>query len=351
MRKWLFLILALLVVALAATRLPRSARTAVKADQVKLLCVSAGGVYWVDQAPGGGATLLHAARVGAAPRTLASAPSITSLAAAGKSLVYLTEDKTPSSGQLWQAGPGSAPPRSLRQGLRAPRGLLATREHLYWVETRPAPVPGIACVPVLQPLSLIYRANLDGEAPALLAVSESDEAHFPGRLMGERDGQLYWLQHSGQQYQHPITTVSRVPVQGGPAEQMARAEGLQEALVVGSTLYWTAPSEEISPPGAGRSVRCLPLAGGEARTLTDWLSPRGALGMIGGRVVYCDQTTVWRIPSRLGEAQPVAKFAQNPDCLTIYNGAVYTPTTTPEGGRLMRRPLTLGARLRGLMGQ
>lgn len=352
MRKPLYLILAVLVVVFAATRvrLPGRAGAGVDAAHLKLLSVSAGGVYWVNQPPEGPAQLQHAPRVGAPARPVATAPAIRSLAPAGKGLVYLTEDQAPNSGQLWQAGPGSAPPRSLRQGLRAPQGLLATPEHLYWVETRPSPAPGIACVPVLQPLSLVYRAAPDGQAPALLAVSESAEAHFPGKLLGERDGQLYWLQHSGQQYQHATTAISRVPVAGGAAEQVVRTEGLQDALLAGRTLYWTAPSAEMSPPGFGRTVRAMALPGGEARTLTDWMSTDGILGLAGGRPIYCDRTTIWRLPSRLAEATPMAKLKLNPDAATTHQGAVYGPVTDGDKMTLTRRPLTFAARLRGLFG-
>ena len=350
MRKPLFLILAALVVVFAATRVRLQPHATANAADVKLLCVSAGGVYWVSQPQDGAATLFRASRLGRAATQIATAADIRSLAPAGRDLLYLTEDKAPNSGQLWRAGPGQPAPRSLLQGLRAPQGLLATRDHLYWVETRPSPAPGLACVPVLQPLSLIYRADPNGQARALLSVSESADTHFPGQLLGERAGKLYWLQHFGQQYNHPTMMVSRVPVQGGAAEQIVRANGSQDAVLATHMLYWTAPSEELSPALSGRTVRCVPLAGGTPRTLTDWMSADGRVCLAGQRPVYCDRTTIWRIPSRLGEAVPGPKRSLDPNCLTDYGGAIYTRTTAAKDSRFVRYPLTLMARLRGLFG-
>jgi len=368
MRKILFIVLGVLVVVLVATRVhihvpapgpkpaasPEAGPAAPAAtesgpDDMKLLCVAAGGVYEVRQPEKGPATLTHAARVGREGKPIATAAAILSLAPDGKDILYLTEDQGPDSGQLWRARAGGAP-QSLAQGLRSPQGLLATGDHLYWTETRPSPAPGLACVPVLQPLSLVYAANPDGQGRKLLAVSESAEAHFPGKFLGERQGQVYWLQHFGQQYSRPLTTIWRAPVQGGAAEQMVRTEGAQDAVLAARTLYWTAPSEEMSPPLAGRTVRAMGLNGKATRTLTDWMSPDCRLVLAGRGLYCCDHSHVWRIPARLGEARPVAKPNLDPARLADYRGAVYGMTTGEKGNRLARVPLTWGARWRGLFG-
>ncbi len=319
------------------------------ATDVTMLAVSPAGVYWVTQPQDGLATLQHARRLGGRAQQVATAPDIRSLAVVGREVLYLTEDKQPNSGQLWRAtGAGAA--QSLATGLRAPQGVLPTGGQLTWTETRPSPAPGVACVPVLQPLSLLMRADNGGQGRALLAVSESAEAHFTGKLLGERDGQLYWLQHFGQQYNRPLTVISRVPLQGGPVEQLVRVEGKQDAVLARRVLYWTAPSEELAPALAGRSVRCLALAGGEPRTLTDWMGPDGVLLLVGQRPYYCDRTYLWRIPRRLGEARPVSEPKLDPECLTNYGGAIYARTTRGDSSRLVRVPVTWGARLRGLLG-
>ena len=350
MRQRLLLILAALVVVFAATHLHLQPRATSKADDVKLLAISASGVYWVNQLKDGPATLWRAPRVGQTGQQIAAAADLRSLAAAGKDLFYLTEDKQPDSGQLWRVRAGGGAPQSLLPGLRSPQALLATGGQLYWTETRPSPAPGLACVPVLQPLSLIMRANLDGQGRALLSVSESAEAHFTGKFLGVRSGQFYWLQHFGQQYSRPTTMISRVPLQGGPATQLAREDGRQDAVLAGRALYWTAPSEEMSPALSGRTVRCVPLSGGDPRTLTDWLTPDGSLLLVGQRPYYCDQTYLWRIPARLGEARPVAQPKLDPNCLATYGDTVYGRVKSSDGSHLGRLPLTVGARLRGLIG-
>ncbi|MCE5237392.1 hypothetical protein LLH23_02755 [bacterium] len=350
MRKPLFLILAVLLVVFAATHVRLHRPAAAPPGEVKLLCASGSGIYWVSQPENGQATLLRAGRVGREGQPVATAVDIRSVAAAGRDIVYLTEDKQPNSGQLWRAGRGGGAPQSLVQGLKSPQGLLVTGDRLYWAETRPSPTPGIACVPVMQPLSLICAADRNGQGRTLLAVSESADTHFPGRLLGERDGRVYWLQHFGQQYGRPTMTVSRAPVGGGVAEEVVRAEGLQEAVLARNMLYWTAPSEEMNPPMGGRVVRCVPPAGGEPRTLTDWMRTDGRLILLRGRPLYCDTDTVWRIPSRLGEARPIAKVKVVPDCLADYGGALYSRMGEGKDSRLVRAPLTLAARLRGLFG-
>ncbi len=237
----------------------------------------------------------------------------------------------------------------LADGLKAPQGLLVTTDSVYWAETRPAAVPGIACVPVLQPLSLIYAADRALQSRRLLVVAENAETHFGGKLLGERDGQLYWVQQFGQQYNRAVTTVSRLPVQGGDPEELVRVLGSQDAALGRSVLYWTAPSEERMPPESARTVYRRALAGGEPEKLTDWMALRGVLLVLGDRPLYCDDRVVWRVPDHLAEPVPLASLRVEPATVSMAHGTLYGYRMDEKLRHVVRCPLTLAARLRGLL--
>mgnify|MGYP000846914990 CR=1 FL=1 len=85
MRRALSLILAVLIVALVATRVHvRPGAGGATATDVTMLAVSPAGVYWVTQPQDGLATLQHARRLGGRAQQVATAPDIRSLAVVGR---------------------------------------------------------------------------------------------------------------------------------------------------------------------------------------------------------------------------------------------------------------------------
>jgi hypothetical protein len=197
---------------------------------------------------------------------------------------------------------------------------------------------------------MIYGTDLTGQGRKLLAVTENVDLHFAGKLVGEREGKFYWLQHIGVPYNRPMMVVSAVPTQGGAPTELLRTRGLQDAALTERQLYFTAASREMAVPLAARSVWAMPLPGGEAEALTDWMSPTGLLLRLGNRMCYADGRCVWRLPAQLDEAEVLAPLKVDWRTAALGGGAAYgwAAETTPR--RLVRCPLTFGARLRGIPG-
>ncbi|NPV47130.1 MAG: hypothetical protein HPY69_09220 [Armatimonadetes bacterium] len=347
-RKVLLVVLLVLVAVLVVSR-RHDRLVAPVQGQVTRTAAGPGGLYWIERkADGSQAALWRATGLGRPGEQLATAPDIRDLAVAEREVYFLTEEGGPGSGRLARVGAGGAP-QVLADGLKAPQGLLVTTDSVYWAETRPAAVPGIACVPVLQPLSLIYAADRALQSRRLLVVAENAETHFGGKLLGERDGQLYWVQQFGQQYNRAVTTVSRLPVQGGDPEELVRVLGSQDAALGRSVLYWTAPSEERMPPESARTVYRRALAGGEPEKLTDWMALRGVLLVLGDRPLYCDDRVVWRVPDHLAEPVPLASLRVEPATVSMAHGTLYGYRMDEKLRHVVRCPLTLAARLRGLL--
>lgn len=347
-RKILLVILAVLAVALLLSR-RHDRLVAPVLGQVTRTLAGPGGLYWVERtADGSQAGLFRATSPGKAGEQMAAAPDIRDAAAADREVYFLTEKGAPGSGRLSRVSSGGAP-QVLAEGLKAPQGLLITADSVYWAETRPAAAPGIACVPVLQPLSMVYAADRGGQSKRLLVVAENADVYFSGKLLGERDGQLYWMQQFGQQYNRAVTTVSRLPVQGGDPEELVRALGSQDAALGRAMVYWTAPSEERVPPDSARTVYRRTLAGGEPEKLTDWMALRGVLFLLGDRPHYCDDRVVWRIPDHLAEPVPLADLRMEPATVSLARGTLYGYHMDDKSRGIVRCPLTFLARLRGLL--
>jgi hypothetical protein len=347
-RKILLVVLAGLAVALVITR-RHDRLVAPVQGQVTRTVAGPGGVYWIERgSQGTQSALCRAKGLGQPGQQLATAPDIRDLAAADDGVYYLTEEGAPGSGRLSQIG-ASGGPAALAEGLKAPQGLLVTRDTVYWAETRPSPAPGIACVPVLQPLSMIHAADHSGQGARLLAVVENADAYFNGKLLGERDGQLYWMQQFGQQYNRAVTTVSRVAAAGGAPEELVRVLGPQDAILGQGTVYWTAPSEERIPPESARTVYRRSLAAGEPEKLTDWMAIRGVLFLYNDRPHYCDDRVVWRMPDRLAEPVPLDSVRVEPASVSVARGTLYAYHQGEKARGVIRCPLTLVARLRGML--
>lgn len=347
-RKVLLLILGVLAVALVLSH-RHSRLVAPVQGQVTRTAAGPGGLYWIERsADGSRAALMRAKGLGKPGEPLATAPDIRDLAVADRDVYFLSEEGGPGAGRLSRVSAGSAP-QVLADGLKAPQGLLVTSDSVYWAETRPAAVPGVACVPVLQPLSLIYAADRALQSRRLLVVAENADTHFGGKLLGERDGQLYWMQQFGQQYNRAVTTVSRLPAQGGDPEELVRVLGSQDAALGRSVLFWTAPSEERVPPESARTIYRRALAGGEPQKLTDWMALRGVLVALGDRPLYCDYQTVWRVPDHLAEPVPLVDLRAEPATISMARGTLYGYRANDKVRQVIRCPLTLGGRLRGLL--
>jgi hypothetical protein len=171
--------------------------------------------------------------------------------------------------------------------------LRAEGDDLYWLEAAPAPSHAFGwIVPAAAGCSIRSRSK-DGTVRTLTTLPGTDPEG--GAILGISGGKLYAAVR-----RPACTELYRVPVAGGEAEWLAGEEGNQNALLAHDTLYWTALSDEASPPDLFHTVRRLTASGG-VETLTDWLTGTGELWATPEGVEYASDRR-WRIPSSFGAA-------------------------------------------------
>ena len=345
--------LALLLLGTAAVFVRGRARVLADAQgKIRGLAVSAAGVFWIVVPEGPGAApvrVRHLAHGSRDPVTLLEAYDVRSLFAGDHELYALVENgPDDDSGELVVRSLSGGTERR-RASLYSPHGLWADEGSLFWTETRSARVAAIPHVPALRPVSAIRVARGVGSQPELLALVESWEDHYDGQLLGVDDGQLYWTERVNPSYPSAALLVNRA-APGGERETPVYALGPNAAALGDDDLYWTARSEDLNVPSAARVTRRLDLRKEQASTITDWLSPGGALLVEWGRVYYVGGRRLWSVPRTLGRAVPLAKFGQwAPDAPAIYRHNVYCADTVEGAVRIVRRPVSwrgyLGAAL------
>ncbi|MFN3648747.1 MAG: hypothetical protein ACK47B_04125 [Armatimonadota bacterium] len=202
-------------------------------------------------------------------------------------------------------------PKAELTGLRAPQGLLAEGDRLFWLER----AEGAPLGPVFIPAAASGLRLMTRQAGQTRVLSEWPAAEIPPgemlgftpgtRVVGLGDGAVF-VQETG----ITSTTYYRVPETGGEAQRVAAASGMQQGVVHESVLYWTAPSEEASNFDVTASIHRL-RPGGKPETLTDWLRmPVALLKYRGGVAVSAEG--LFRLPEQLGPAELIDARAMIP---------------------------------------
>ena len=176
-------------------------------------------------------------------------------------------------------------------GLAQPEGLLAHETGLYGIETEPPLIPELPFVPAAGPHAVLRRYRTGGSEtlarwPTYAQPGESD-------LIAVTADALLLRQAT-----ELATRILRIEPATGRVEMLLTIPGLQAVTLAAGTLYWTAPSEEVSPHDRHASVWRLGKQGPEY--VTDWLPARVQLVAVGPRVFAVSGDGVWEVPTRLG---------------------------------------------------
>jgi hypothetical protein len=316
--------------------------------QIVALGSDAHGIYWLegeaDSKTGADTVCVLDGGRGSA-RRLGTQPGLAAVASSGEALVALQREGE--GGAVLVIPRSGAAPVTLAQGLSHPNCIAVYDGAAYWTETFPPLVPHARHIPASQARATLRSVALSGQAaPRSVACLDGEMAEFAGELLGGADGRFHLLEVVGLEYGVGWSSLRSVPIDGGTAETLVRERGRQTGLLAGSTLYWTAFSQDAGEPMLVRSLwrGRLPQATPEA--LTDWLPPNGTLCELDGRVYYGSGYEVWRVPDRLALPRLVAKGMVGRRLVTGYQGAVYSVTVADKVCRVLRGPQTLGARLR-----
>jgi len=220
-------------------------------------------------------------------------------------------------------------PRTLWSGTDEPMGLNLSGGRLYWLHRLPAPVADSGPLPSLSPSLEVVAVPVEGGAPApVTRLWESEN----GEVLGMRDGALYVaLQRN---LSPGSFSIVRIPSGGTPVRLVSEMGHPYSLLTKDETLYWVAPSSEISPPTGASCLRRLDRAG-KIETLTDWLPTNGKVYETARGVFYADGEflpTLWRFlgQDRFPEAIPVpdgyAALAAGGEDALLMGTNVVTPT-------------------------
>jgi hypothetical protein len=255
-------------------------------------------------------------------------------------------------GELLSVPRGGGQPQAIAEGLQQPGGLWAGEGAVYWTETVSARFPHVSHMPALLGRTTVHRCPLQGGGGAeTLAAVEADGGRFHGELLGVHGDRLHWIEFSGATEGHGWSAIRSVPATGGLVETLVREGGAQTALLDGATLYWTAPSEDAGNPLHYASIRRSSVPEFSPVTLTDWLLPGGRLCRLRNRLYYAAIDGLWAVPERLALPRQMTRAMASRRLAAGWRGALYEVVAGPEGkDRLVRRPVTVGARLRAAVG-
>lgn len=239
-------------------------------------------------------------------------------------------------------------PTRLATGLVHPAGLAVAGGRIYWTETVPGRLHHVLHVPAVQGRTILRSLPVRGGRPRVVAVWEEDADRFPGQLLGVYGDRFYWLDRFGGAGSEGWSAVRRVAVNGGvPRRLVLNRSRVNEAVLDGKRLFFTAPSEDAGRPLAFRCVRQLDLSCSAVvpHTLTDWLPPTGKLVRSEGRMYSGSLEGLWRVPAALARPLPVGESGFGSPLLVRHHGALYFVGPTTGGFAIYRFPLTFGGRL------
>ncbi len=306
------------------------------------------GLVWLETAGAGPPPTLSISvleRGDRAPRCIHPERPIRSFALSADHVLVLESDGQ--RGSLLSVPRSGGQATTLAEGLLRPTSLLLEGTAAYWTETRPAAAPHVWHIPTLLPRAMVCSRPIQsqGAGQAIVAI-EAQTDEFQGTLLGLHDGRLYWLDILAATNSDSWSTIRSVPTTGGLTETIARERGVRTALLEADTLYWTAPSEDAGDPLHCCCIRRAVLPQDSPVTLTDWVMAGGSLCRFRGQLYYGAVDGLWAVPDALGTARQVGKRVVTRGLVVGWSGAIYQVAIAPEGDILLRRPLSLGTRLK-----
>jgi len=322
----------------------RPASVAKVTGNPRQVAVGAAGLFWIEApAPDqeGPVRLLHLAHGGKQPSVLLQAHDIRSVAVTDTSLYVLSETgPEEDSGLMSCVDLSTGSTRLSEAGLHRPQGLAVDGGNVYWTESRSARAEAMVHVPIMKPVNAIRVGPRPSEGK-LVGLTEGSEPHFTGQLAGVRQGQLYWSEHLGWEFVGGATLIKRGGGAGKDPELLGRAVGQNVAALDGDRLYWTAYSQEMERPSAGRVVQRMDLGSSSVDTITDWLSGGGALVCCRGTAYYVGGGRLWRVPPRLDPPVPMARLTVGATPVAaVYRDNLYCAASRGGKMQLWRIPLS-----------
>jgi len=218
---------------------------------------------------------------------------------------------------------------------------------VVWRETRGGDLPGAPFVTAAEALTVLRTCDDRGRATTLAVLHTGSDSLDEVRFLGVTGSKVYWLER--RQGVRTTTLVWRASLPQGEPEMVASEAGARSAALGGDKLAWTAPSREAAEPGTFSAVLERPLEAGPTRVVGDWVGTRAELA-VSGEVIYAqERRRLWRFQGGLGDQQSLGPPIPSAVRSSIIGEDEYVIVRSRRGYTMVRRPLTWGARMRGLL--
>jgi hypothetical protein len=218
---------------------------------------------------------------------------------------------------------------------------------VVWRETRGGDLPMAPFVVAADPITLLRACDEDDRASTLMVLQGKADGPVQVRLLGMAGGCIYWLER--RQGLTTTTMVRRDSLAGGRPETVTSEAGTRSAALGDGELVWTAPSREAADPGSLSAVLERPLEGGRTRVIGDWVGAQAELVVSGNTIYARERTRLWRLGGTLGDQRAVPVGTTGGAVSGIIGNSEYFIARAGKEYAVVRRPLTWGARVRGLL--
>jgi hypothetical protein len=300
-------------------------------------------IAWIER--DGGSSHLRVKRGRGAPAEVLASETVSGLAVRGGRILT----------SLIEAPSGEAKLRSIGAGgdqkdiavLSAPAGEIAAGDGwVCWAAGGEPRLPAAPFIAAAGPVVVVGAVPETGGAPvAVTGQLGSAQAN----LVGLASGKVYWLERQ-RRGGRLVTRVMRRALQGGAPEVLAEEPGDRSAVLLKGRVAWTAPSQESSSPASFVSVKVMPLSGGEAKVVADWLGSGARLLASGDRLYAQDRECLWRIGEARGTQQVVCDRSYGATRAALVGGSEYLVADQGRGTVLLARGVTWTAKLLHALG-
>lgn len=239
---------------------------------------------------------------------------------------------------------------TMAPGLQQPAGLVIVGSEAFWTEIRPTTTPAARHIPATEPRLLLRAVQLNGGGPPRTVACLRGGAELTGELLGGHDGRIYLIDITAQDCGPGWSNLRSVPISGGIVETPLRERDRQTGRLVGSSLYWTAPSDDAGNPTYARSLRHAKLPVRRWETITDWLPSGGRLLDLDGRIYYASMQGIWVTPDEPGLPGAVTQDVVAGNMAVGFAGALYQVRAEGPTQVLYRKPCAIVERIKAGFG-
>lgn len=213
---------------------------------------------------------------------------------------------------------------------------------ICWLSETPAALPAALHVVAGGPVTALWAMSPRRDKPQVVRLLSCSGG---AELLGESQGQVYWLERDDQ-----TSRIYRQEVGDSLRQLLASARGARRALLLADRIAWTAPSQEAASTEQYCSVKVRPLSTGDPTVIADWLQPNATLLHAGNTLYAQERDRLWQLGQRRGEQWTRYRASFGGQSPAVVGGIEYLVAQEQGKTRLVRRGLTWTGKLQVMVG-